>query len=95
MFAARRPIRRVRPIGLYQARSPIDIAWKLTWPFFISNILACAMILCILIIGALEIASLAKSTSTLLYGNTSATGAGFWCGFFFIIAAGLIIMLSK
>jgi hypothetical protein len=95
MFAARYPVRRIRPIGPYQARSPADIVWKLTWPFLVSNILASAMILCILIIGALEIASLAKSTSTQLYGNTSATGAGFWCGFFFIVAAALIIMLSK
>ena len=95
MYAARRPIRRIRPIRPYQAGSPANIAWKSTWPFLISNILACVMILCILIIGALEIASLAKSTDTLFYGNTSSTGAGFWCGAFFIIGAAVTIMLSK
>jgi len=95
MLAPRYPVPVRGPIGSYQARSPLDVAWRITWPLLISNILAIAMIICILIIGALEIASLAKSTSTALYGNTASTGAGFWCGFFFIIAAVLIILISK
>jgi len=88
-------VRRRRPIGANRIRSPADIAWRLTWPFLFSTILACLMILCILLIGALEIASLAKSTSTSLYGNTSSTGAGIWCGFFFSIAAVCILLISK
>ncbi len=85
----------IRPIGPNQARSLYDVAWRLTWPFLVSIILACAMITCVIIIFALEIASLAKGTSTALYGNTSSTGAGFWCGIFFAIAAVLILMISK
>jgi hypothetical protein len=95
MLAPRYPVPVRGPIGSYQARALLDVAWRITWPFLISNILAIAMIICIILIGSLEIASLAKSTSTALYGNTSSTGAGFWCGFFFIIAAVLIILISK
>jgi hypothetical protein len=83
------------PMVVYRRRSPADIAWKLTWPFIISNIIAGAMIICFIVIGALEVASLAKSTSTALYGDTSSTGAGIWCGIFFITAAILILLISK
>jgi len=91
MLAARPPQR--RPVGGYQARKPLDVAWRLTWPFLVSTIIACAMIICFIIIGALEIASLAKNSTT-YYGNTSSTGAGFWCGIFFLIAAVIILLIG-
>ncbi|CAF1107235.1 unnamed protein product [Adineta steineri] len=85
---------RRRPIGPYRTKSPLDIAWRVTWPYFITTILATMMILCTLLIGALEIASLSKSTSTALYGNTSSTGAGIWCSLFFSIACILILLIN-
>jgi ABC-type Fe3+ transport system permease subunit len=84
-----------RPINTYQITTPLDIAWKVTWPLLVTNIIAGAMVICFIIIAALEVASLAKSTSKSQYGNTSSTGAGFWCGIFFLIAAVLIFLMSK
>lgn len=91
---APRPAKR-QPIGPYHARSPVDAVWKSTWPFLATTVLAVVMILCILLIGALETASLAQSTNKEIFGNTSSTGAGFWCGLFFSIAAVLILLISK
>ncbi|CAF1018520.1 unnamed protein product [Adineta ricciae] len=85
---------RSRPIGRYQHRTPVDIGWRLRWPFLFSTILGVAMILCILVIGALEVASLAQSTNKDVFGNTSATGAGIWCGVFLSIAAVLILLIN-
>ncbi|UJR16100.1 hypothetical protein I4U23_003012 [Adineta vaga] len=87
-------VRRSRPIGPYQSRSPVDIAWRLRWPYLISTILAVGMIICILVIGALEVASLAQSTNKDIFGNTSATGAGIWCSVFFSIAAVIILLIN-
>ena len=95
MLGAATYVPRRRPIGANQLRSPADIAWRLTWPFLLSTIIAFLMILCVLLIGALETASLAKSTNKALYGNTSSTGAGYWCGVFFFIAAVFILLIGK
>jgi phage-related protein len=95
MFAARPRVPGTRPDGPLVARTMGDVAWKLTWPSITTTVLASVMIICTIIIGGLEIASLAISTSSSFYGNTSSTGAGFWCGLFFVIAAVLILMISK
>lgn len=93
MYAAYpRPVR--RPIGANHGRTPLDAAWRLTWPFIVSTIIAAVMIIIVIVIFALEIASLAKGTSS-AYGNTASTGAGIWCGIFFLLAAILILLLSK
>ena len=94
MFAARVPPSRIRRAGFNQGRLPVDIAWKEAWPFLVSNIIASLMLVCTIIIIALEIASLAISTSS-FYGNTASTGAGIWCGVDFLFAAGALIILSE
>ena len=63
--------------------NPICIS---VWPLIFTTILASLIILCVVVIGILEIVSLANSTDTDLFGNTSSTGAGFWCRFIFVIA---------
>lgn len=88
----RPPVR--RPVGAQQGRTPLDVAWKLTWPFIITTILSIIMMIVFVVIIALEIASLANSTNK-IYGNTASTGAGIWCGVFFLAAAVLILVLSK
>ncbi|CAF2967868.1 unnamed protein product [Rotaria sp. Silwood2] len=94
MFGALPYIPRLPAYGSHQAIPSSDAAWKSAWPYIISTILACFIIICILVIGALESASLAISTDQDIYGNTSSTGAGFWCEFFVFIAALLIIITN-
>jgi hypothetical protein len=88
------------PIGYGQQISPSDLDWRLRWPFTISIIIGVVMIVVALVINALEIASLAKFTNNIIlngntYGRTASTGAGIWCGFFFLVAAVLMILISK
>ncbi|CAF0843023.1 unnamed protein product [Rotaria sordida] len=94
MFGARPYIPRPYPYVRQPARPSSGNAWKSAWPFISSTIVAFLIILCVMIIGALETASLAISTDNDLYGNTSSTGAGYWCGFFVFIAALLIIITN-
>ena len=92
---------RPRPLMPYGRRiSPGELEWKRKWPFLVSSIIAVTLIVFSLIIFALEIASLARSTEKVTFdgntlGNTASTGAGIWCGFFFLAAGLLILAISK
>ncbi|CAF0788810.1 unnamed protein product [Rotaria sp. Silwood1] len=94
MYTAGPYVPRQQLYGLHQPRPSSEAVWQAAWPFIISTILACFMIISVLAIGALETASLAISTDNDLYGNTSSTGAGFWCGVFAFNAALLIIITN-
>ena len=90
------PRPRFPPRGTVGFGQPVplgDIAWKLKWPFMFSNILGMWMLICVVVIGGLEIASLAISTDK-GYGNTATIGTGLWCGLPFLIAVIFILMLS-
>lgn len=78
-----------------QTRVTKDDIWRALWPYITTNVVAGFLILVLLLIGALETASLAISTEPDVYGYTSSTGSGFWCGFYIFIAAVLIISISK
>lgn len=64
--------------------SPKELLWRLAWPYVFTIVLASLMLLFILMIFALEIASLATDSSNNL-SNTASTGAGIWCAIFFIL----------
>jgi hypothetical protein len=83
-----------RPIGYGQQIAQDDVVWKRKWPFITSTIIGVLMIICTIVIGGLEIASLAISTDQ-GYGKTTSLGTGLWCGSFFLIAAVLILVISK
>lgn len=88
------------PIPYGRRISPAELEWKRKWPFLLSSIIAVTIILFSLIIFALEIASLARSTEKVTFngntfGNTASTGAGIWCGFFFLVAGVLILLIGK
>ena len=79
-----------------QGKHPVlDAIWRAKWPIAASSAVASLMVICVLILVALEIAHLAKGTDTNLYGTTSVTGAGFWCGFTLLLAAFFIFMISE
>ncbi|CAF2073495.1 unnamed protein product [Rotaria magnacalcarata] len=95
MFANRPQSRRPYPPSSRSQVSPaLNDVWRLIWPFTTTTILGICLILCVLVIGALETASLAISTDQIYYGNTSSTGAGFWCEFYVFIAATLILIIN-
>jgi hypothetical protein len=94
MFANQPRIAPRYPIGFYPQLPLNDIAWKLRWPTVLSSIIAISMIIFTIIIAALEIASLAISTSK-SYGNTASIGTGLWCSPFFLLAGVLILMIGK
>ncbi|CAF3287747.1 unnamed protein product [Rotaria socialis] len=95
MFANRPQSRRsYPPSSRSHARPGLNDAWRLIWPFTTTTVLGICLILCVLVIGALETASLAISTDSVYYGTTSSTGAGFWCEFYVFIAATLILIIN-
>lgn len=98
MYAARPRLR--PPMAYGRQIPPAGANWKHKWPFLISSIIGLTLVVFSIVIFALEIASLAQSTSKVefngnTYGNTASTGAGIWCGFFIFIAGILMILISK
>lgn len=98
MYSVRPRPRAPMPYG--RRMSPGELEWKRKWPFLVSSIIAVALIVFSLVVFALEIASLARSTAKVSFngstlGNTASTGAGIWCGFFFLAAGLLILAISK
>ena len=88
------PSRMAKP-EQYGKHPTLDAIWRAKWPIAASSTVASLMVICLVVMVALEIAHLAKGTDTSLYGNTSVTGAGFWCGFALLIAAYFMFMISK
>ena len=71
-----------------------EAIWASVWPFAITSSIAVLMLIFSQAIWLLEAASLSKGTDKALFGNTASTGAGLWCGFFFFIAAFVILAIS-
>ncbi|CAF3178936.1 unnamed protein product [Rotaria socialis] len=97
MFNARHPYRPRLPnrpiVGYGQPISPINLLWKSTWPYKISNIIATLLILLALVLIALEIAFVAKmgGAST---ASAYTSGVGIWCGVFILIAGIVILVIN-
>ncbi len=91
-----RPRVPIRPAIGYggQSISPFNILWNSTWPYMFSNIIAVLMLILAVILIALEIAFVVEQQGT-NSGNAFDSGVGIWCGFFILLAAIVILVISK
>lgn len=91
------PIRYRSPNSIKRrhVRSLSDEVWRSTWPYVLTSVLAALIIIFAIVIGVLEIVSLAKGTNTQLFGKTASTGAGLWCGLIILLAGLSTIALSN